>query len=62
MTRNTSRKRFEKWASRHGLPLGRIQEVTRDGPRLTGYSNATTRLCWIAWEAQRRHFSAMAES
>jgi len=58
----TSRKRFERWAKRQGLLLGRIQEVTRDGPRLTGYNDLKTRLCWLAWEAQRRHFAVTVEA
>lgn len=44
----TSRKCFEKWATRNDLKVGRIQEVTRDGPRYTAYHSPTTQLCWLA--------------
>jgi hypothetical protein len=56
----TSRKRFERWALRQKLKVGRLEEVTRDGPRSTGYFNRATQVAWLAWEAQRRHYSAGA--
>jgi hypothetical protein len=57
----TSRKRFERWALRRKLKVGRFEEVTRDGVRPTGYFDRTTQLAWIAWEAQRRHFNGEAK-
>lgn len=50
----SSRKRFERWCKRHKLPVGRMQEVTRDGPRLAGYANFDTQLMWLGWEAAWR--------
>jgi hypothetical protein len=50
----TSRKRFERWAKRNKLPIGRWQEPTRDGPRWAGYSNRTTQVAWLAWTARGR--------
>lgn len=58
----TSRKRFERWALRQKLSIGRWQEVTRDGPRWMGYSNRTTQLAWLAWSASRRSHSATRNS
>lgn len=50
----TSRKRFERWAQRQKLKVGRLEEVTRDGVRLTGYFDRTTQTAWLAWTASRR--------
>lgn len=52
----TSRKRFERFAARRKLPLGRMQEVTRDGPRWA-YTFYETETAWQAWQAAKRAYS-----
>lgn len=54
----TSRQRFERWAKRNGRMLGRLQEVTRDGPRWGAYASERTQNAWLGWQASRRVFSA----
>lgn len=57
----TSRKRFERWALRQKLKVGRFEEVTRDGVRLAGYFDRTTQLAWLAWAASRRAVNGEAK-
>lgn len=54
----TSRKKFERWALRQKLQIGRRQEVTRDGPRWAGYFEQVTQVAWLAWTAAMRRQSA----
>lgn len=53
----TSRQKFERFCKRRKLLTGRFQEVTRDGPRSSGYADAKTQTAWLAWEASRRAFT-----
>lgn len=50
----TTRKKFEHWAKSRKLPLGRLQEVTRDGPRFTAYEDPFTAIAWLAYCARGR--------
>lgn len=52
----TSRKRFERFATRQGLSLKRMQEVTRNGVRWV-YTSPVTEMSWLSWTAARRAFT-----